>query len=158
VNGYNRGFRVVLRSAHVLLPLLLISPQGGTTCRDTRTGRVLEMRTDPREQVCPQSEGRRTVPDRSGPRARREAGRQPEHRLRRAHTEIWARPGHRARPRLLLARLGLTAAPRGWLGASGAMGLLNPTAQQPAHTRYHPACMLVLTATQPAPLARKAQI
>jgi hypothetical protein len=49
----NLGLRVVLRSSHVLLPLLLVSPQGGATCRDTRAGRVPEMRADPREQICP---------------------------------------------------------------------------------------------------------
>ncbi len=42
-------------------------------------------------------EGRRTAPDRSGPRACREAGRQPGHRPRRAHIETRARPGDRAR-------------------------------------------------------------
>ena len=38
-------------------------------------------------------EGRRTAPDRSGPRARRKAGRGAGHRPRRAHSEAGARPG-----------------------------------------------------------------
>ena len=49
----NLGFRVVLRLAHVLLTLLLVSPQGGTARPDTRAGRVPEMPADLREQVCP---------------------------------------------------------------------------------------------------------
>jgi hypothetical protein len=35
----NIGFRVVLRSAHVLLPLLLVPPLGGTARRYTRATR-----------------------------------------------------------------------------------------------------------------------
>jgi Sulfatase-modifying factor enzyme 1 len=49
----NIGFRVVLRSAHVLPPLLLVLPQGGAARQYTRAGRVPEMWADPRKWVCP---------------------------------------------------------------------------------------------------------
>ncbi|MBA2591665.1 MAG: SUMF1/EgtB/PvdO family nonheme iron enzyme [Gammaproteobacteria bacterium] len=39
----NIGFRVVLRSAHVLPPLLLVPPRGGTARRYNRAARVPEM-------------------------------------------------------------------------------------------------------------------
>jgi formylglycine-generating enzyme required for sulfatase activity len=48
----NLGFRVVLRSAHVLQSLLLVAPQGGTARRDSRAGRAPKMRADPRERIC----------------------------------------------------------------------------------------------------------
>ncbi|MES9904115.1 MAG: SUMF1/EgtB/PvdO family nonheme iron enzyme [Sedimenticola sp.] len=43
----NLGFRVVLRSTHVLPPLLLVAPSGGTTRQVIRPGRVPEMQIDP---------------------------------------------------------------------------------------------------------------
>jgi hypothetical protein len=46
------GFRVVLRSSHVLQPLLLVPPHGGTVRRYTRAGRVPEMPVDPRQRLC----------------------------------------------------------------------------------------------------------
>jgi len=49
----NLGFRVVLRSAHVLPPLLLVSPGGKTTRSGPLAGRVPEMRADPRERIRP---------------------------------------------------------------------------------------------------------
>ncbi|WP_366761191.1 SUMF1/EgtB/PvdO family nonheme iron enzyme [uncultured Thiodictyon sp.] len=49
----NLGFRVVLRSAHVLQPLLLVSPGGGTAYRYTSAGRAPAMRADWRKPVCP---------------------------------------------------------------------------------------------------------
>ncbi|MBK7955258.1 MAG: SUMF1/EgtB/PvdO family nonheme iron enzyme [Candidatus Accumulibacter sp.] len=47
----NTGFRVVLRSSHVLQPLLLVPPRGGTVRRQIRAGRVPEMPADPRQLV-----------------------------------------------------------------------------------------------------------
>jgi hypothetical protein len=49
----NLGFRVVLRSAHVLPALLLVPLLGETMRRYTRAGGVPAMRTDPLERVCP---------------------------------------------------------------------------------------------------------
>ncbi len=46
------GFRVVLRSSHVLQPLLLVPPRGGTVRRHIRAGRVPEMPADPRQRFC----------------------------------------------------------------------------------------------------------
>ncbi|MBK7675313.1 MAG: SUMF1/EgtB/PvdO family nonheme iron enzyme [Candidatus Accumulibacter sp.] len=46
----NIGFRVVLRSSHVLQPLLLVPPRGGTVRRHIRAGRVPEMPVDPRQR------------------------------------------------------------------------------------------------------------
>ena len=51
--SYYMGFRVVLRFAHVLPPLLLVSPQGEMARRYTRTGCVPAMRADARKCVCP---------------------------------------------------------------------------------------------------------
>ena len=49
----NIGFRVVLRSSHVLPPLLLVPPQGETAHRYTRADCVPAMRADPRQWICP---------------------------------------------------------------------------------------------------------
>ncbi|MEF8713819.1 MAG: SUMF1/EgtB/PvdO family nonheme iron enzyme [Accumulibacter sp.] len=47
----NLGFRVVLRSSHVLPPLLLVPPPGGTARRHPRAGRVPEMPVDSRKRL-----------------------------------------------------------------------------------------------------------
>ncbi len=49
----NLGFRVVLRSAHVLQPLLLVLPQGGTVHRHPSAGRVPAMPADSRQAGLP---------------------------------------------------------------------------------------------------------
>ena len=63
------GFRVVLRSAHVLRPLLLARPQGGVARRRKRADGVPAMQDDSHRGFACRGEGRRTAPDASGPRA-----------------------------------------------------------------------------------------
>jgi hypothetical protein len=48
----NLGFRVVLRSAHVLPALLLVLLSGETAHRYTRAGCAPAMRADPLQRVC----------------------------------------------------------------------------------------------------------
>ncbi len=157
----NLGFRVVLRSAHVLLTLLLVLPQGGTARPDTRAGRVRKCWPICESRFARRGEGRRTAPDASGPRVDRKVGR---HRGIARAGQI-QKPGHgqaiapaAARP-VFSSPLGVAAAadlrrP----GTRGKLGLLDPTTQQPAHIRDHFAHMLVLTAAKPVPLSRQAKV
>jgi len=68
------GFRVVLRSAHVLQSLLLVTPYGGTARRDIRAVALRKCGPIRASGFVRRGEGRRTAPDKSGPRACRKAG------------------------------------------------------------------------------------
>ena len=93
----NIGFRVVLRSSHVLPPLLLVPPPGGTVRRHHHAARVPEMPADPRQRLCRprrrKKNSARPVWSARRPQGRATAG----HCPRRAHREARVRPGQQAR-------------------------------------------------------------
>jgi len=151
----NLGFRVVLRSPHVLPPLLLVLPGGGTTRPDTRAGRVPAMRADPRADLfaeVKEEEQRQTG------LVRAHAARRGDNRgiagAGRIHKPGTARPSRPPCPPLSSARFGPFAPPPTGCTGFGSPGLLDPAAEQPADARDHPAGMLVLAAAQPAPVTR----
>ena len=98
----NLGFRVLLRAAHVLPPLLLAHSSGCVRRMGRRAGTSVPAafrQCGPSRMIGfdQRGEGRRTAPGRSGPRACHRARRHRGHRLRRAHIKARARPGRQAR-------------------------------------------------------------
>ena len=141
----NLGFRVVLRSPHVLPALLLAGfcSRSARRCPAAAQARrvfrqCLRRRASARAG---RGEGRRTAPGRSGPLAGFAAQRYAGRRWRRAHIETGAgQAAHRCAARHALPR---THSCSGVIAFRCGARLPQPPAQQPPHASHHAAGVLV---------------